>query len=424
MESLRRHAFLIICSVVGLAGVGLAVTGLKAMPGVVQEMDKAASLYQELGNLQSRPVNQDSIDAQSERIERIRSDHQSVITKARAMYGYEPLVPGVFPNGDTTAKFAFLRRYNVVMLELMDSLTWGGLPTEPDINMMRERIEDEQARARPLGLDRGVTASEPVFVGDEHTPAGVLTKAGARTDADARASMAAARQIHCYATPYDTKKVNAVPSLYFHPYMEDTGTLDAPEMEDIWWAQVTHWIQQDVVEAIVAVNDEAAGQIQGRNEDWVGVMPVKEIVSIRLAEDYILPDDAQFVGAAPEGFLEALPPGTPNTVFTKSVSDPSYEVMQFTLKLIMDQRDIPRLVDRICKGTFHTLLRVAYRAVPPNREMVGKIYGEEPTVMVVMDFETIMLGTVFRPLMPSEICESERYEYITCPEPEGEDEGD
>jgi hypothetical protein len=85
----------------------------------------------------------------------------------------------------------------------------------------------------------------------------------------------------------------------------------------------------------------------------------------------------------------------------------------------MDQRDIPRLVNRICKNRFHTLLRIAYEAVPPNRRMRGKIYGAEPTVNVVMDFETIMLGKVFRGLIPPEVCEF--YE-IDCPETEAPEE--
>ena len=71
----------------------------------------------------------------------------------------------------------------------------------------------------------------------------------------------------------------------------------------------------------------------------------------------------------------------------------------------MDQRDILRLVDWICKDSFHTLLRVAYKRVEPNRRMIGKIYGSEPTVNVVMDFETMMLGELFRPLMPDIVCE-------------------
>ena len=85
----------------------------------------------------------------------------------------------------------------------------------------------------------------------------------------------------------------------------------------------------------------------------------------------------------------------------------------------MDQRDIPLLVDRLSNNSFHTLLRVSYQSVPPNRKMEGKIYGAEPVVNVVMDFESIMLGEVFRPLMPTSVCE---YYEIPCPPHEENDD--
>jgi len=139
------------------------------------------------------------------------------------------------------------------------------------------------------------------------------------------------------------------------------------------------------------------------------------VISIRLSGGFVLEDDAVYVGASPGGYNEALPAATPNTVFTRSRSGKSYDVVQFTVKLIMDQRDILRLVDRITKNKLHIPLRIAYEAVPPNRKMVGKVYGSEPTVNVVMDFETILIPGVFRPLMPSAICEDEKYKHIPCP---------
>ncbi len=107
-------------------------------------------------------------------------------------------------------------------------------------------------------------------------------------------------------------------------------------------------------------------------------------------------------------------------MFTGSVSGERYEVLQFTVKLVMDQRDIPQLIDKITTNSFHVLLRAAYKVVPPNVDMVGKIYGSEPNVNVVMDFESIMLGELIRPMMPTVVCEllSELGSEIECPESE------
>ena len=291
---------------------------------------------------------------------------------------------------------------------------------------MQDKIIDEQYRAREKGLDSGTISGVPVKEGPTRTRAGVLTKAGARQDAAARAHIAAARKIHCYVTRHrDARPPNKIASFDFHAGLIDTGTVDAPFPEDVWFAQVGYWIQKDVIDAIVAVNNEAAKEAKKRGDErWVGMMPVKDIISIRLSEHYVVPDDDEFAGAPATGIDAALPPGTANTVYTAHVSDEIYEVIQFSVKLIMDQRDILRLVEKMTTNSFHTLLRISYSAVPSNLNMQGKIYGSEPTVLVVMDFETVMLGEVFRPFMPSIVCEALRDEGygMSCPEPT--DEGD
>lgn len=423
MDFARRHLFLIICGVTSAAGIALTLTGLRAMPKVVAAMGESKRLYQELRSLQSKPVNQGHIDLEQNRIQGTLDDRDRVVAKVVTLYPYEPLVADLFPDGTDAARRTFRDTYEQEMRKLMESLRSGQPARARDIDFMEEKIRDEAYSA--TGLMSG--DSEPVGSANApaRTPANVLTRAGARLDAKARAHLAVAQRIQCYAVGFDdTRAGKLVSSLDFDVDMEDTGLVDAPEWEAVWRAQVGYWIQKDVVDAIAAVNNEAfAAATQVGVTPWVGIMPVKEVISIRVSQDYILPEAGEFGGASPEGSEEALPPGTGETVFTRSESSPDFEVKQFTVKLVMDQRDIPRVVDRICRDRFHTLLRAAYAVVAPNRDMHGKIYGEEPTVNVVMDFETIMLGKVFRPLMPPDVCLrlSEEGDYgIECPEPEEE----
>ncbi|MBU0717268.1 MAG: hypothetical protein KJ749_03390, partial [Planctomycetes bacterium] len=246
--------------------------------------------------------------------------------------------------------------------------------------------------------------------------------------------MAVAQGTYCYAVDTRMARPPAIfSSLDFDPAMEDTGSLDAPTPEEVWRAQLGYWIQKDIVNAIVALNEEAAGEVGSRPEGaadgeekggaitWVGTMPVKDVISIRISPEYVIadPDDEGYDGAAADGYQEALPPGSPVKVFTVTSSTNAFEVLQFTVKLVMDQRDVLRLVDKLYSNSLHTLLRVAYKAVEPNKDMVNKIYGSEPTVMVVMDFETVMLGDIFRPMMPAGVCEVlQGAGYgMTCPEP-------
>lgn len=438
MDFLRRNLFLIVAGAAGLGGIALAATGLSAMPSVVVELEKGKQLYDDLGGLQNRPVNPRSIEIEQGRIAATREDREKVFSRAAALYfkpldpdaapNYKPFVPGAFPNGNDSTLREFRKQYGLAMDRLYESLVAGQPATNVEIDAMQDKIIDEQYRAREKGLDSDTTPSVPMNAGPNRTCAGVLTKAGARQDAAARAHIAAARKIHCYVTRHrDAKPPNKIASLDFHLGLVDTGTVDAPFPEDVWSAQVGYWIQKDVIDAIVVVNNEAAKEAKERGDErWVGMMPVKDIISIRMSDRYVVSDDDEFAGAPASGFEAALPPGTANTVYTAHVSDEIYEVMQFSVKLVMDQRDILRLVEKLTTNSFHTLLRISYSAVPSNLNMQGKIYGSEPTVLVVMDFETVMLGEVFRPLMPSIVCEALQDEGygMSCPEPSGEeDEG-
>lgn len=416
MDFLRRHAFFLVCGVVALAGIALIVTGARAMPRVLEELNKAEGIHRTLGNLGSRPVNMVNINAARQRIELVLDDRDKVFAKAKELYGYEPLVPGALPDGDALKRNDFKSKYAAEMEKLLASLKYGVPASSGEVAVFRDIIEDEQAAAvrAQREADSGLAPSALPPSGPSHTPAGVLTKVGAREDAAARAHIGAAQKIPCYARHFDDERPpNQVASLDFWPTMRDTGIVDAPAAEDVWYAQIGYWIQKDVVDAIVALNEAAAQEPQmGKEKAWVSSTPVKDVIAIRLSDGYVPREGEEIFGNEPGGYGAAFPPGTPQTVFTGSGSNDRYEVVHFSVKLVMDQRDIPLLIDRLCKNSFHTLLRVSYVVVPPNRDMVGKIYGAEPVVNVLMDFETIMLGEVFRPLMPASVCEE--YE-INCP---------
>jgi len=97
--------------------------------------------------------------------------------------------------------------------------------------------------------------------------------------------------------------------------MIDLSAVDAPLLEEVWWAQVAYWIQKDVVEAIATVNEAAAEAARTRGEEtWVGNMPVKDVISIRVSGEYISRDsEDEKLGDEPVGFEPATPPGTPSS---------------------------------------------------------------------------------------------------------------
>lgn len=395
MDFLKRNLFFIVCILVAVAGIGLGVTGLQAMPKVTAEMEEAQRLYQSLNSQQAKPANQSSLDAQHDRIAQINEDRSEILTKVKSLYTWEPLLPGALPNGDAFSRTEFARSYRAKMASLAETLRAGQPATQFDVTQQEDAVKNELA-----------TLERPT--GPATTAAGVKTLEGTKFDPVARASIAAARQINCYFRPYDfstaAKQTKAAGSFDHVERLMDPRITTPPDGWDIWWAQLKLWIQEDAVNAIAAVNEDAARQRE--EAPWVGVMPVKEVVSIRVCDEFILPDTVGRV-ADPKGDEPALPPcGVTQTSFTGAVSNDLYEVTQFTLKLVMDERDIPKLIEKLSANSFHTLIRMTYLAEPVNRTMNGKIYGAEPVVRVVMDWETILLGDVFRPLMPDSILES------------------
>ncbi|MCO6438814.1 MAG: hypothetical protein J5J06_17095 [Phycisphaerae bacterium] len=425
MDFLKRHAFYIASIGLALLGIALLVTGVQAMGRVPKEMDKARSLYSSLNQLSGSAVNDRVIRAEEERIAAARADYDAVLAKANTLYGWEPLVEGVFPTGTDEQRRKFRREYNKAMRALLDTekLRWGQPADQAAIDLMKDRIEDELYREQFGKEGEGAARPPRPVTGPEKTPAGILTYAGARLDAAARANMAAAQRIYLYATPIDapaTREYKPVPSLDFYGTMTETGTVDAPFPEDCWHAQIAYWVQKDVIQAIEATNNEVADELKANETPrWVGTMAVKDIISIRVFTGYIEPEEeSSIIGAAPGGRDPALPPATSANVFTHNANSPLYEVKQFTLKLVMDQREISRFVEKLCANSFYTLLRVSYVAEPVNRNMMGKIYGSGPVVSVVMDFDVVMLGDVFRPLMPPIVCDNYG---ISCPAPPEEE---
>lgn len=411
MDLLRRNLFLILCGVAAAGGIALGVTGLRAMPKVKQEMDKAIAVATALDGLQKDPANQKLLDEEERRIAIVKADHAKVMERAKQLYGYQLLVPDVLPDGSPEDRVAFRRKYSDAMRELLNQLTGGHPASAEDVRAAEDRIKDEEAariefeRNPNSGLPKPPTATGP-----ELNAAGVLTTAGvlSLTNAKARADINAAQRIYLYLQePFEAKAGSGDPrvsSLVFEASMKDVDTTEPPTPEDVWQAQLGYWIQKDVVDAIVAMNNANAERVRQSGEDpWVGNMPVKELIGIRLADAFVTKSDEVSYAPPPGDYKAPVPLGSPAMVFTHSASSESFEVVQFSVKMVMDEREVSTFLERLCSGRFHTSLRVAFKALPANRTMTGKIYGSGPAVNVVMDFETVLLGEVFRRWMPASV---------------------
>jgi len=383
MEVIQKHMFFILCGVIALAGIGLGAWGVSKMSAIDTMMDDAVSLH---GQLQSAtPRNRAGIAAELARVEQVKKSYDEVLKLTDEHAGHKPLLEGFFPEPEYAILFEFPRLYRAALDGLYQRLRAGSLPTDAEVRDAEERIRDEeQARANAaFGVDPSealLQGADTAIDGEQTSASGLITTEQARRDPYVRASIAKARRVYCYAAPPgdEDSSFSITPSVY------DAGGLP-PLAADCWDAQVQLWIQQDVVEALARVNERAAKDLPPENQ-WVGYLPVKHVRKIDVNPRYV---GTQYNPA--------------QETFTGNTSGPEYEVLYFTLDLVVDARDLHAVIAEISNNSYTTLYRLVYQAEPPNLDMEGYIYGAEPVVRVVMDFERILYSKLYLPLMPDDV---------------------
>jgi len=332
MDFVKQHIFFIVCGVAGVIGIVLGVTGMSRMSDVQEEMSKSESLYSGLGGLGSTPANQQWIQAEQKRIEEQLKNYHSLIDKAKELNPYKPLLEGVFPDGDRDKRLAFRKAYGRAFHNILGKLHYGRPATAPEIEQMTEEIRIEQKRQQGLGLDQE-SSQEP---DEPYTLAGVMTKFGAKKDPNARANITKAQRFYCYAEPFNTQ---AVPTLEYDGYMiAGEGDLEAPKLYDCWFAQLSLWIQQDIITKLASFNEQAAVKLIAQDKNpWVGTLPIKDVISLRIGSGYITEpseESANSAGAprfSPAGGSNAADvTDTADASFNYRLSNDAVDVVQFT----------------------------------------------------------------------------------------------
>lgn len=209
-----------------------------------------------------------------------------------------------------------------------------------------------------------------------------------------RASVRKARTVRIYATPG-----------VFHasPLIHMSG---APSPRDIWYAQVSLWIQEDIVNAIRKLNDDAAQELDDEDVNVVH-LPVKRIVDVTidgyvLGPGTIVPFPKTSVEQTAGQGRPSMREGPPDQSFTGSASGEQFDVVRFTLQVVVDQRDMLKLVDYVTRENFYQLIDAHYEKLS-SPDMEGYFYGHEPVVLATLDFEGFMARKVFKGMMPEAV---------------------
>ncbi len=419
MGFIKKNAFLLGCALGGIIGLGLMLWGMSRMGSVRSEMELAKRLHGELDRVARSAVQPKSIDAEKDRIRQAKAQHRQVLAHFAARNVRKPLLEGLLPDpGKGTQgkqlRYDFRSKYQDAMNGLLGRLKAGQPPSKQELentaDYLRKKAMEEQkfgpgdgdspkgGQGRPGAGSRGPGAGDKAAMPERKGPASTQAywaalKEKAQNDSIMLTCIDKARNIFCYANirgggTFDLLKMYA-------------GTDEAaPGMAEIWEAQLLYWIQEDIVEALAKVNDQAAA---GMEKAWVGNLPLKDVRSIRVSR-YILETDSP-----PATNLRAqsgeLPTEHPDEVFTHSVADPLYDVINVRLRIVVDVRALPVILNELTHDKYQVVLNVSYEEVPPDLSFRSKIYGPQPVVLATIDVQTYLFYKTHVPLMPEVIRE-------------------
>jgi hypothetical protein len=369
---LKRNLFELICGGVALAGLVMCLLAYSHYDSIKQEMEEATQLAREVDKYQRNPVNRRVIQATEQYNNEIKKQGEDVITLAAAKNARKPLLDNVFPRfASANVPYEFVEAYQSAFGPMLQELRARGVPTQYDYEYYGKVID------RELG-EREIDPNELKQSPEKFTADELL-----RWTRETRASIEIAHRCYCYATLDSFQQ-------------QDFPQGVAPDLSAMWEAQLGLWLQKDVVDAIDRLNRAAAKRYEEQTGQsaWVGYLPVKHLLSIGIGRYQAQP--GQGPGAMGPAGMEA-------PSFTGRRSGPLYDVVQLTVQVIVDSRDLLSFVEEVYKTNFYVLIDADLQSVPADTSHTGPIYGPAPVVQATLTFEGYLLRENYDPLAPQPV---------------------
>lgn len=434
MQFIKTHLISLICGVVSLALLAVAILGMMSTT-VPDLLKKRVGEVSSIESLIRDPKTESKIAAEMRRAEEFKREFDKTLDVAKRVNERQPLIPDVFPRPKTDpTTLEFVDEYARAMSRLRGELEAGSLPTASEVedeqlNIDERKKAEEEAASGSLGeltfvndqdLGSGTelrnerrTAPRANTGGrEERTEAAPGQRRGGpgprrgggprrsqdelRDDPRFRAEITKARSIRMYA---DTD--------CFHE-IDLTGFATVPPVELLWYAQMSYWVQKDIVAAIKEVNDSAAEEAGG--EMFVEQSPIKRLQSVGIS-GYRLPQGMlKFPTGSSSGGGEGGRSRTPesnsregSSTFTGKTSDSEFDVVVFRVVLWMDQRRIVQFLDAMKQQNFYECTLMEFQADRQSAEADGYRFGTAPVVRVIFDFEGYYSRALFKQFVPSSV---------------------
>jgi hypothetical protein len=236
-----------------------------------------------------------------------------------------PFLDGIFPKPVNDAQpYRFRPTYKETLDQILKTMDAGTVPSSEDLETSEEELAQEMGFLMDEILSPDSTGAKAAKRNSRKSNTSneeELKKMAIKMAADKRAS---AIKVYC-----GTNELDVIASC-----LTASGT--APAIEEMWWAQLSVWLQQDFAAAIAETNASAKNVTES---------VVKRILSIQMMHGYILPD----------GFVGRQENTTLPESFVGLESNDHYDMLHFGITLVVDARRIPEFIDAMYKQNHYVL---------------------------------------------------------------------
>lgn len=407
----KSNLTIVICGTLAL--VSLVLIGLGFfLPEAQANLTADKSVYDGLQSAGGKAANERAIEDLRRKQNEVRRNVQNWLAAAAKSAPRTLLHPDVFPDAkERFDRSEFKDSADHKRTELLATLRAKDQPGPEEVADYREEVlkaRDRERRESGAGTD-GTTLvpgmpqapvmpmtggpGGPGYAMDTMQPTvipeNVTPEEWVKQDFHAGASVKRAQEVYCYASEASLDPRSLIPPDNRYP-----------SAEIMWETQLSLWIQDDIIQALVRINNEVAGQLP-EDQRWVAYLPVKHLLYI--ATGFYLPKGLgggdgggsmsgamNAGGMGPVSVSEASPPaGT--ALFTKRQASETLDVVPLAVGLVIDANYLLRLLDEIGRGGFYTTLNVSYEAVPYDASLHGYIYGPAPVIRVRIELEHCIL---------------------------------
>ncbi len=375
-----QNLLLVVAVVVTL--VALAAVYVPA--GMFAEAEANMQAVQKrLREVESASRNHESprwITASERNIAAIQGIQEKVIEKALIFCNRPPmLVDGTvaFPNPERQQRFSVWTDYRDSFKTWAEQMNATTAPTPAEIE---KAVQEEQARM--LDLQPFVSGVRVALTSEQ------TQQIASRVRAKLIRERASGGLIYCDETVFD----NALPP---------TTGLETLAIDKMWEVQLNWWVQNDIVQAIVAANNRPiermieGGVVTGLKPRNVREAPVKQLVDVQVNEQYYTGGAFNSGGPGATSANALLP-------MTEHTTNSRFHVIHYEFQVVIDSMDLALLQSALTRQNFHTVLSVRYQplsALPkvgntqPGQGGDGPLvdYGGDAVLLVTYKCEAVFM---------------------------------